>query len=172
VRSYVSGGTPATGVGDPGGDAAAPFLRSGMLWSGEPGHSLELAVGLERYRITVDPHTEAASASNPFPASFGPTSIYGTRAKVSMSLARPLGAKGDATLGLGIGRAWFSGNVAGTVSGVSFADSAQDTTFAQLMLRAGWLADGRSRLDAFVTSTAGSHLKTHSSAGLSWTWLF
>lgn len=171
-RPYTSGGTGYTGTGDPNGNAMALFLRGGMLITGAPGHSVELVAGVERYRLRADAYSETASASNPLPANVAASSIYGTQAKLSVQVTTPLGKRGDGSVALGIGRAWFNGNVAGTVSGFSFAGGAQDTTFAQVVLRAGWLVGQRSRFDVFATSTAGSHIATHSSAGVAWTWLF
>ncbi|HZP18973.1 MAG TPA: hypothetical protein VFB16_02085 [Bauldia sp.] len=167
TRRYLNGSAPAVGEGDASGAAAGLSLRAGMLYSPRPTDELVFSATLARNWLSVGAYSEALGPANPFPASFAAATDRTNLFKAGVAWTRKLSPKLDFTLSAAVGRS-FGGahDVSASITGFGgLTGSAGDYTFGEFGARAGWKVKGSLSLDAFLVSTTGPAIGTHTQVG-------
>jgi len=166
-RSYVNGIGTASGEGDASGSVFGAFVRGGVLYAPTVDDQVTFSATLAGNWLNIGAYAEAASSSNPFPASFAAQSVATGQVKLTAGWTHHVDDNLDFTLSASVGRS-FGGGVTTAASVVGFGDvsgSAGDYTFGELGARIDYKLSDTVKLNAFALSMFGDKIGTHTQFG-------
>jgi probable HAF family extracellular repeat protein len=167
TRTYMNGAGTATGTGTTTGSIGSLYVKGGVIWTASEADEIALSGTAAVNLLSLAGYTEAAGATNPFPATYSAINDVTTSIKATIAWTHEINERIDLTLSASLGETFGIDPVTATVAGAGALTSpGGNYAFGELSARIGYKVSDDMTVSGFLAASMTQNGGTHVQAGI------